>query len=153
MADITGLFGVAKIMSAIGDAPGFCTYDEVKADLERKVAAGEIDEGEMSEYLGMFGAEYEFTPDGRIVCWMKIPEDVPEDELKAALDAGEIIGLRDGFFALEEKSWTERDGKLLYDTGEVREVFGAAESSFDELRFDDEGLLTFGSGMMKLKRI
>ncbi|MBR0303481.1 MAG: hypothetical protein IJQ80_06495 [Clostridia bacterium] len=153
MADITGLWGVAKTMWVIGDESDFYTRDEVKADLEGKVASGEMDESEIADLLGMFDAEYEFTPDGRIVCWMRIPEDVPEDELRAALDAGEILGLRDGLIALEEKAWEEHDGVLVYDTGEERELFGEEQSSFDELTLDDEGLLTFGSGMMKLKRI
>ncbi|MBR6917118.1 MAG: hypothetical protein IKN38_02950 [Clostridia bacterium] len=151
--ELIGRYGVEKLMSVIGDAPGFYTAEEVKADLEKKVASGEVDEGEMNEYMQMFDAIYEFSPDRKIVTWMKIPDDISAAELKEALDAGEITALCDGFFSLEEKEWKEQDGKFVYDTGEERELFGEAQSSFDELKFDDEGLLDFGSGMMKLKKI
>ena len=39
-----------------------------------------------------------------------------------------------------------------YDTGEQREMFGEPQSSWDELTTED-GLLVYGSGFFRLKKI
>ena len=44
-------------------------------------------------------------------------------------------------------------GKFYYDTGEHREVFGEVKSSWDEIAFDEDGLMTFMSGMAKLRKL
>lgn len=153
MAEITGRYAVAKGFSVIGDDVGLHTREEVASDLEAKIASGEMEKEEASEYLGIFDAVYEFTSDGKINSWMKIPEGVSEEEIKEAVAAGEIAAAENGYMLAEQKEWFEKDGKYFYDTGEYREVFGEEQSSVDELTFDEEGLLNFGSGMVKLKKL
>ena len=81
-------------------------------------------------------------------------DGVSEEEIKAALEEGEIAGYKDGLFTTgEDREWKAVDGKYYYDTGEHRELFGEEQSPWDELAFDENGLLPFGDGMMKLRKI
>ena len=153
MAEITGRYEVAKTFYMVGDDMGLHTREEVATDLEAKVASGEMEREEASEFLGLFDALYEFTPDGKINTWMKIPDDVSEEEIKEAVEAGEIAAVDNGYMLAEQKEWFEEDGKFFYDTEEYREIAGEEQSSVDELTFDEEGLLNFGSGMVKLSKI
>ncbi|MBQ7671284.1 MAG: hypothetical protein IJS45_11305 [Clostridia bacterium] len=153
MAELIGKYAVAKTFFAIGDDVALFTREEVEADLEAKIASGDMEREEASEYLGIFDALYEFTTDGKINTWMKLPEDVSEEEIREAVEAGEIAAVDNGYMLAEQKEWFEEDGKFFYDTEEYREIAGEEQSSVDELTFDEEGLLNFGSGMVKLKKI
>lgn len=150
---IVGTYEVAAAMSLVGDDFGVHGKDEVVADLDRRKAAGEIDDDEYNESLSGFGARIEFTADHKVLEWMPIPAGVSEDEIKAAVEEGEIAGYKDGFFCMGEKEWKALDGKYYYNSGEERELFGEAQSPWDELAFDGDGLLPFGGGMMKLRKI
>ena len=150
--DIVGVYEVVKIPAYIDGEFKAYGRDEVKADLEKKLAAGEIEEEELSDGMSDFDTEFEFTADHRIITWVPVPADVSEEEIRAAVEAGEIGEVKDGRIAAEEKAWKTEDGKYYYDTGEYRETFGETQSSWDELTCDDEGLLNFASGLMKLKK-
>jgi hypothetical protein len=78
---------------------------------------------------------------------------VPEEAIKQALESGEIKEVKDGYFTVQEKEWKAVDGKYYYDTGEHRELFGEVQSPWDELKTDEDGLLDFSSGMVKLKKV
>lgn len=153
LMEIVGEYEVFKCMSMVGDDFGLFTKDEIKADLDRKIAAGEAEEDEAEEALRMFGSKIEITGSHRIRQWTPLPAGVSEDEIKAAVEAGEIEDVRDGYFCMEGRPWKAVGGKYYYDTGETREVFGKTQSSWDELAFDEEGNLPFGSGFMLLKKI
>ena len=45
------------------------------------------------------------------------------------------------------------DGKFFYDTREEREILGEKQSPWDELAADEEGLIPFADGFVKLKKI
>ena len=149
---IVGTYGVAKAFAMVDGKFGLFSREDVAADLEKRRAAGEIDDEEIDDALRGFELVTEFTADHRVVSWMKIPKNVTEDMIKAAQEAGEIGEVRDGRFAAGSKEWKSLGGKYYYDSGEHREVFGEVKSSWDELTFDEDGLLSFGE-MMKLRRI
>lgn len=151
VADLIGFWEVAKARSFVGGKFDFFTLDEVKAELEAKKASGELDE-DPEEMMQGFYTRVEFTEDGKVRSWMKAPAGVTDEEIEAALVAGELIGWKDGLMCLEEKVWKEENGAFLYDTGEHREIFGEVKSSWDELALNDEGLLPFGSGMILLRK-
>ena len=144
---IVGVYSVAKSMAFINGKIGVYSYDEVKADLDKKIADGEEPD---DDALSMFEMKVEFTPDHKVLQWMKLPDGVPEEEIKAALESGEIAAVRGDSFCTKALEWKCADGKYYYDTKEHREVFGEALSSWDELVFED-GLLKF-SEMMMLKK-
>lgn len=152
MTDVVGRYEVAEMMSFADGDFAFHTREAVAADLDRRIAAGEADEEERADALGGFETLVEFTADHRVVTWMKLPEGVSDDEIREAVEAGEIGEVRDGMFAAGEKEWKALGGKYYYNSGEERELFGEAQSPWDELAFGDDGLLAFG-GMMKLRRL
>ena len=150
-ADLIGFWEVAKARSFVGGKFDLFTLDEVKAELDAKKAAGELD-GDPEELMSGFYSRTEFTADGKVRMWMKAPAGVSEEEINAAIAAGELIGWKDGLMCLEEKEWKEEDGTILYNTGEHREIFGEVKSPWDELKLNEDGLLPFGSGMVLLKK-
>ena len=152
MTDIVGRYEVAEAMSFLDGEFAMHTREAVAADVERRVAAGELDGDGAAEELQPFGCVIEFTADHRVVEWIKAPAGVSEDELKAALEEGEIAAYADGMIALGEKEWKALGGKYYYNSGEERELFGEAQSPWDELSFGGDGLLAYGE-MMKLRRI
>lgn len=151
--DIVGRYEVAKTMAMVGGEFGLFTRKETEEELDKQLKAGEIEEDEKKDALQGFDAIIEFTEDHRVLQWMKLPEGVSEEEIKEAVEAGEIGPVKDGYFSMSEKAWKSLDGKYYYDTGEHREMFGEEQSSWDELKKDEEGLLDFGSGMMKLRKL
>ena len=151
--EIVGIYRVEKVMTMVGEDFGLYTLEEVQADLDRKQAAGELEEEEREEYLKAFAAQIEVTENGEILEWMPIPAGVPQEAIDEALAAGEIKAVRDGFFCMQSRPWKYVKGGFYYDTGEHRELFGEVQSSWDELKEDENGLIPFGSGMMLLKRV
>ena len=149
---IVGTYAVAKMMSMIGESFDVFPVEDILADLEKKVASGETDEHDLQQTKSILAARYEFTDDHKVIARMKVPEGVSEEQIQAAIDAGEIHDYKDGYFIGETKEWRAVDGKYYYDTGETREVFGEPQSSWDELK-EEDGLLVYGSGFFRLKRI
>ena len=150
--DIVGTYRAAKMMSMIGGSFDIFSIEDILADLDKQLAAGTIDEHEAAQTKSLIDARYEFTEDHRVLEKMKVPDGVGEDEIKAAIEAGEIKDYKDGYFSRDEKQWKAIGGKYYYDTQEQRELFGEAQSSWDELVFDEDGLLNYGSGFVKLKK-
>lgn len=147
---IVGDYEIAEAMAMVGGDFGLFGREAVEADLKARGA----DEDEISEALGVFGGRVEFTADHKVVQWMKLPAGVSEEEIKAALEAGEIDDYKDGFFtAGGEKEWKAVGGKYYYNTGEHREIFGEAQSPWDELTTGEDGLMLFGGGAMKLRKL
>ena len=153
MTDIVGRYAVAKSMGVVNDAFDLFTRDEIAGALQARVDAGEIEEEEMRDSLKAFDMVVEFTPDHKVITWMKLPEGLDPAELQAALDSGEISRVENGMFAAEEQEWKAVNGAYYFNTGSHRELFGEEQSPWDKLEIDEEGLLPFASGMMKLKRI
>ncbi len=153
LTEIVGRYAVAKIVTMIGEEFGMFSREEVEDDLARRVAAGEIDEDEAREGLSPFETFVDFTDDHRVVSWMKLPDGVSDEEIRAAQEEGQIGEVKDGYFAeTAAKEWKAVDGRYYYNTGETRELFGEAQSPWDELKTDEEGLLDY-SGVFKLRRI
>ncbi len=152
MTDIVGVYEVAKAMSFVGGEFELFTREEVAADLEKKLVDGEIEEDEVREGLRGFESVYEFTPDHRVICWMPLPEGVSDEEIRAAVEEGEILDVKDGMFSTAANEWKAVNGKYYYNSGEHRETFGEEQSPWDELETDGDGYITIGSGMIKLKK-
>ena len=152
MGSIIGTYKVEKFFTYLNDKADLYTREQVEAELDKAVKAMKIDADETGEYFEPFGYVFKFTPDGEIQSWIKVPDGMSDDEVKEALDDGEILDAKDGMVLVNKNTWEERDGKYYYDTGEYREVFGEVQSSVDELAFDEDGLLVYGDGMFRLKK-
>ena len=79
----------------------------------------------------------QFTEDGLMKTLMRVPEDKIED----------------GFAAIEQTTWKEKDGKFYYDTKVKGEVLGETVDPFAEIPVDENGCLTIAYGTMILERI
>ncbi len=152
MTGIEGRYEVAKMLTMIGDDFGLFTRAEVEADIKKRTEEGTCDEYEASESLSFFNSIVEFTSDRKVITWMKVPEGVSEEEMKEALEAGEIKAVKDGYFYSDESAYKSVGGKFYYNSGSESELFGEKQSPWQELKFDEEGLLDF-TGMMRLKKI
>ena len=102
--DIVGKYEVAKSMGMVNGKFGVFSKDEILAELNKRLEAGEIDEDEVKDSMRSFDAVVEFTDDHKVKTWMKLPEGVSEEEIRAAVEAGEISEVKDGFFAAAESS-------------------------------------------------
>ena len=79
----------------------------------------------------------QFTEDGLMKTLMRVPEDKNED----------------GFAAIEQTTWKEKDGKFYYDTKVKGEVLGETVDPFAEIPVDENGCLTIAYGTMILERV
>ena len=84
------------------------------------------------------------------------PENLPEGD-----HADEIIMMlmsrteftEDGFAAVEQTTWKEKDGKFFYDTKVKGEVLGQEVDPFAEIPVTEDGCLVIAYGTMILERI
>lgn len=151
--DIAGDYEVIRIFSVVNDTPGMYTRQEIEEELKKRIAAGELDESELADMTKLFDSTVEITESHKIKTWMKMPENVPEEEIKKAIESGKIEDCDGERFCAHSQPWKSIGGKFYYDTGEHREVFGEVKSSWDEIAFDEDGLMTFMSGMAKLRKL
>ena len=73
----------------------------------------------------LYNSVFEFV-DGtlNIYCAVQIPDNVPEEEIKAAIEAGEIAEVDGKYMMVQKKPWKEVEGVIMVDSGERGEVFG-----------------------------
>ncbi len=150
--DIVGEYVPVKAFSIVNDKPGLYTKEEAQAEIDKKVAAGELDADDARQMMLSFNTVTEFTESHKILTWMKAPEGVSEADIQKALEAGEIHDYDGERVCIGKQEWKSINGKYYYDTGEYREMFGEVKSPWDELVFDEEGLLSMSEGMVKLKK-
>lgn len=152
MTGIEGRYAIVKAIAMVGDDFGFFTRAEVEADIKKRIEVGTCDESEVAEALSLFNSIVEFTSDRKVIMWMKLPEGVSDEEIKAALEAGEIKAIKDGYFYSDESEFKSVNGKFYYNSGAEYELFDEKQSPWIPLEFDEEGLLNF-TGMIKIRKI
>ena len=105
--------------------------------MEWRTAADIMADDSLDDYVRqLISYSYVFTEDGKALTLFAIPEDLPKEELDAALASGELKLYDEKTMILEEKAWKEEDGKLLYDT----EVLGEKLSSWVEIKQTADGI-------------
>ncbi len=139
MKAIVGRWKIYKTFAPIGNSFELHTKDEVVAELDKKKAAGEIDEDEYNETLNMFDAVMEFTDDYKVLSYMPIPKHVTQEQIDQAVASGEVK-IVDGMMCCEEpKEWKAVNGHYYYNTKEHREIFGEIKSPWDIIDPDADG--------------
>ena len=96
---------------------------------------------EISERKKMIGMEIRVLADGTLYMLMPLPEGVSEEEVNAAVEAGEIT-LYDGMLCDRPMKWAERAGALWFDTGITGEVYGEEADTWAKAT-DDDGFFNF----------
>ena len=98
---------------------------------------------ELKERKTMAGMQVKVCEDGRLYLLMPLPEGVPQEEVDAAVAAGEIT-LMDGMMTQPPLAWEERDGELWYNTGVEGELFGEPTDGWVKA-IDDNGYFIFAT--------
>ena len=77
-----------------------------------------------------------FNEDGTIDFFCPLPEGVSQEEIDAALAAGQLR-LKDGMMVMDQKQWRNEDGKVFTNTGAEGEVLGEKIGPWEELKMLD----------------
>ncbi|MBQ7974989.1 MAG: hypothetical protein IJ300_04810 [Clostridia bacterium] len=96
---------------------------------------------EIKERKQIIGGCVEICENGKLYMLMQLPEDVSQEEVDAAVAAGEI-SLRNGMLCSGVVPWEERNGELWFDSGIEGEAFGEATDTWAK-GVDESGLFTF----------
>ena len=96
---------------------------------------------EIKERKQIIGGCVEICENGKLYMLMQLPEDVSQEEVDAAVAAGEI-SLRNGMLCSSVISWEERNGELWFDSGIEGEVFDEKADTWVKA-IDESGLFTF----------
>lgn len=81
-----------------------------------------------------------FQEDGTIDFFCPLPEGVSQEEIDAAIAAGQLK-LKDGMMVMDQKHWKEENGKIMTDTGAEGEVLGERVGPWEELKVVDGDLV------------
>ena len=90
--------------------------------------------------LDMYQSTFVFSDDGFVRTIVALPEDTPQEEIDAAVEAGEIELYEPGFIAMEKTAWKEEGGKYFFDSGVEGEVLGEKVDSWTEIIPTDDGI-------------
>ncbi len=70
---------------------------------------------ELRERKTMIGMQLEICEDGKMYMLMPFPENITKEEVKSAIDSGEI-NVREGMMIAGLELWEDREGVLWYTT-------------------------------------
>lgn len=149
--NIVGMYQVSSLLGRSGDSLKMITREERIAE----VNASDADPREKSQQLMTANSRLEICNDGKIYSYAPIPEGVPADQIQAAVDAGQVLKVKDGYCVFgkgDVYDWKEEDGKFFYDTRQTREILGEAVSPWDDLKFDGTHV-TFAEGFVIYEKI
>ena len=134
--NIIGKWEVAAVMSLVDGDFRMVTRDE----------AENIEDFDTS----IFESVLEFTPDGKLLNLMKIPEGATKEQINEAVSAGmEFAG---DYLITKKQDWKEEDGKVLFDSEIQGEILGEEVSPWAEIKFDDNGEFTM-MDMLRFKKM
>ena len=95
-------------------------FEQVWKTVSEMAADPEVDPFD----LQMFDSLIIFGEDGVIKTAIKIPEDLPQEEIDAAIASGECELYAPGLMVVEKREWKEEDGKIKFKSGVEGEILG-----------------------------
>lgn len=108
--------------------------------LDQPIEDPEYAEEEMRDRKSTIGTKLEVSEDGNAYLLMPLPEGVPQEEVDAAVAAGEIF-LRHGMMTDQRgMAWELRQDELWLDTGIEGEIFDEKADSWVKLSIDENTL-------------
>jgi len=149
--DIVGRWKIYKAMGCVGEDFGMFTIAEIKADLEKKKAAGNMDERDLKQQLMAYGMEVEFTDDHKVRMYAPLPPDVSQAEIDEAVKSGQVKIVDGMIFDGGEKEWKFVKGEYWYNTEEQRKLFDEPVSPWDKITPDAEGHIDFKMWILERK--
>ena len=116
-------------------------FDEKKdtlgwAKVKDILAEDEVDKDTrfMAQMVAVFGE------DGTITMLTPLPEGVSQEEVDAAVKAGQVK-LRDGMMFMGDGHWKVEDGKNMSDTGLEGELMGEKVGPWEEIKEVEGGMI------------
>lgn len=153
LKEIVGTYETYMALSFDGESFTVMTKEDALAGLNAGREKGEVSEDQIEMAMMVFNTRTEFTDDHKVITWMKIPSNVSQEQIDAAIASGELGEVKDGYFSPEgPKEWKAVDGKYYYNSGEEREMFGEKQSPWDELKVGGD-MVEYPDGKMVLKKI
>lgn len=133
---IIGQWKVSAVLSGVDGTLKWVTREE----------AEQIEDFDFS----MFDAITEFRLDGTVCDLLRIPQDMPQDEIDNAVAAGyELAG---DFLVAGKHAWKEENDKIFYNTNINGEILDEELSPWAEIAEDTDGNITL-MGILRLTRI
>lgn len=133
---IIGQWKVSAVLSDVDGTLKWVTREE----------AEQIEDFDFS----MFDAITEFRLDGTVCDLLRIPQDMPQDEIDNAVASGyELAG---DFLVAGKHAWKEENDKIFYNTNINGEILGEELSPWAEIAEDTDGNITL-MGILRLMRI
>lgn len=124
MKNLLGKWMVAEAMQ----------FNEEKCSLEWAKVEDILSKGDLDREMTMLvKTVVVFQEDGTIDFLCPLPEGVSQEEINAALAAGQLK-LKDGMMMMDAKHWKEKGGKIMTDTGAKGEVLGEQVGPWVELK-------------------
>ena len=131
MKNLVGKWVVAETMH----------FNEEKCTLEWAKVEDVLSKGDLDRETAMLlDTVVIFQEDGTIDFLCPLPDGVSQDEIDAALAAGQLK-LKDGMMMMDSKHWKEENGKILTDTGARGEVLGEQVGPWVELKEVDGDMI------------
>lgn len=131
MKDLLGKWMVAETMQ----------FNEEQCKVEWTKVEDILSKGELDREMTMLmKTVVVFQEDGTIDFFCPLPGGVSQEEIDAAIAAGQLK-LKDGMMVMDQKHWKEEDGKILTDTGAKGEVLGEEVGPWEELKEVNGGLV------------
>lgn len=123
---IIGQWKVSAVLSGVDGTLKWVTREEAEQ-------IGDFD-------FSMFDAITEFRQDGTVCDLLRIPQDMPQEEIDNAIAAGyELAG---DFLVAGKHAWKEENGKIFYNTNINGEILGEELSPWAEIAEDADGNIT-----------
>jgi len=150
MKAIVGRWKVYKTMACINDDFGMFTVAEIRANSEKKKAAGEMSQEHYEMSLLPLGIVVEFTDDHKVNVLSPLPPGVTPEDVESEVASGEIK-LVDGMVVDPDaqSEWKFVKGEYWYDSKEKVEIFGEVQSPWAKITPDSEGHMEFRTFVME----
>ncbi|MBR6101869.1 MAG: hypothetical protein IKP95_05540 [Ruminococcus sp.] len=132
--DIIGKWKIAESMRFL-EVDG--KLERVWQKAEDIIADESLDESDKQ----MLYADIYFVEGGEVQWVLPIPEGASQEEIDAAVAAGEITLFDDKHFVISSNSWKEEDGKLLFNTGIHGTILDEAVNPWDEIKDEGNGMI------------
>lgn len=111
-------------------------FEQVWKTVEEMAADPETDPDE----LQMFESVIDFGDDGVIRTAIKLPDDMPQEEINAALESGEYELYAPGFLTIEKRDWKEENGKFKFKANIEGEILDEETDPWTDIVLLESGI-------------
>ena len=104
-------------------------FEQIWKTVEEMAADPEVDPFDLQMYESII----DFGDDGIVRTAVKVPEDMPQEEIDAAIASGECELYAPGYMTVEKREWKEEDGKLFFKSEVEGDILGEELDPWTEI--------------------